>query len=291
MKKKFLLLLFVCLIAVSLLVFSACDKPEDDGGNDGNGDQTENGGTEGLAYYPLPDGTYGVMAGTTKYLNTITIPAKHNGKAVTQILPEAFKSADNLTAINIPNSVTSIGKDAFASCYGLTSVNYLGDIASWCAIDFDANPVEYAGKFYLNGTLVTDLVIPDSVTSIGGFAFNGCRGLTSITIPDSVTSIGNSAFNGCRGLTSVTIGNSVTSIGDWAFSDCTGLTSITMPDRVTSIGDYAFYECTKLTSIKSRGTGEQWNAISKGSYWDYDYDYYYYYKQLNYAITYNYTGE
>ena len=74
-----------------------------------------------------------------------------------------------------------------------------------------------------------------------------------MTIPDSVTSIGDYAFYDCRGLTSVTIGNSVTSIGDYAFSGCSGLTSVTIPDNVTSIGDYAFHNCSGLIDIIFEG--------------------------------------
>ena len=93
------------------------------------------------------------------------------------------------------------------------------------------------------------MTIPDSVTSIGPFAFYGCSGLTSVTIPDSVTSVGEQAFSGCSSLTSVTIGNSVTSIGTYAFYGCSGLTSVTIPDSVTSISRYAFYRCSSLTSV------------------------------------------
>ncbi len=101
----------------------------------------------------------------------------------------------------------------------------------------------------MNGTEIKDLVIPNSVTSIGSSAFSGCSGLTSVTIPNSVTSIGYRAFYGCSGLTSVTIPNSVTSIGDGAFQYCRGLTSVTIPNSVTSIGDWAFYGCSGLTSV------------------------------------------
>ena len=96
---------------------------------------------------------------------------------------------------------------------------------------------------------LTSITIPNSVTFIGIYAFAYCSGLTSITIPNSVTSIGNSTFFGCSGLTSVTIPNSVTSIGNGAFSGCSGLTSITTPNSVTFIGIYAFAYCSGLTSI------------------------------------------
>ena len=97
-------------------------------------------------------------------------------------------------------------------------------------------------------------IIPNSVTSIGSYAFVGCSGLTSVTIPNSVTSIGQVAFYGCRGLTSVTIPNSVTSIGGSAFSYCSGLTSVTIPNSVTSIGSYAFVGCSGLTEIYCKAT-------------------------------------
>ena len=95
----------------------------------------------------------------------------------------------------------------------------------------------------------TDIIIPDSVTSIGNSAFSWCNNLKSITIPDSVTSIGDEAFYNCDGLESITIPDSVTSIGDEAFAYCSGLESITIPDSVTSIGNGAFRKCIKLNSI------------------------------------------
>ena len=120
--------------------------------------------------------------------------------------------------------------------------------------------VTYRGSSYssYDDEYTGSVVIPESVTyngttysvtSIGDWAFEGCKGLTSITIPNSVTSIRSSAFYNCTGLTSITIPNSVTSIGSGAFDYCTGLTSITIPNSVTSIGSGVFDYCTGLTSI------------------------------------------
>ena len=93
------------------------------------------------------------------------------------------------------------------------------------------------------------ITIPDSVTSIGDWAFSECSSLHSVTIPDSVTSIGNWTFHRCSSLHSVTIPDSVTSIRDWAFLDCKSLQSVTIPDSVTSIGDGAFNGCESLQSV------------------------------------------
>ena len=134
--------------------------------------EAEQEGTDGLDFYPLPDGTYAVAAGKTQYLSEIIIPAAYKGKAVTKILEGAFSGYSNLTSIEIPNSVTSIGNYAFRRCSSLTSVT-----------------------------------IPNSVTSIGDEAFFECDSLTSIEIPNSVTSIGDYAFYGCSSLTSVTFEN------------------------------------------------------------------------------------
>ena len=93
---------------------------------------------------------------------------------------------------------------------------------------------------------LTDIVIPDSVTSIGDKAFFRCSSLTSLVIPDGVTRIGTGTFFGCESLSSLVIPNGVTCIGDGAFSGCRFLSGIVIPNGVTSIGDCAFGGCSSF---------------------------------------------
>ena len=166
-----------------------------------------------------------------------------------------FKNCTNLTTVNIGKKTTQIPSYAFYDCTGLTAV-HIKDIAAWCNISFkgdNSNPLYYAKNLYLNDELVTDLMIPDNVTSIGSNVFRNCTALTSITIPNSVTSIGNRAFYGCTGLTSITLPESVTTIGDEAFWECAGLTEITIPKGVTSIG-YSAFVGTSLVVVNYNAT-------------------------------------
>ena len=111
------------------------------------------------------------------------------------------------------------------------------------AEEYNGLPVKVIYREAFKNLNITSVVIPDSITSIGDYAFYECRSLTSVTIPDSVTSIGEGAFSYCTSLTSVTIPDSVTSIDYYAFQHCTSLTSVTIPDSVTSIGSGAFGSC------------------------------------------------
>lgn len=219
--------------------------------------------------------TYSVTSiGNSAFAACYAMTSVTIGNSVTSIGSNAFQYCYGLTSIEIPNSVTTIGFSAFLysynlksitigngvteiedrvfyNCTGLTSV-HITDIAAWCKIKFktnESNPLDNAKHLFMNGREIEKLVIPDSVTSIGDYAFRGCSALTSVTIPNSVTSIGNYAFSGCSGITSITIPNNVTSIGKAAFNNCTGLTEFTIPSNVTTIGDGTFGHCTGLTSI------------------------------------------
>jgi hypothetical protein len=128
-----------------------------------------------------------------------------------------------------------------------------------------SNPLAIAHHLFMDGEEIKDLVIPNSVTSIGGFAFYGCSGLTSVTFSNSVKDIGGCSFEYCSGLNSISFGNNVTSIGVCAFSYCSGLSSVNIPNTVTSIGSVAFMGCSKLTTIT---IGNSVNIIGSYSFAD-----------------------
>ena len=213
-------------------------------------------------------------------LTSVTIPG-----SVTRIGEYAFSKCESLTSVTIPNSVTSIGWGAFSNCAALTGIRVAEGNSHYSS---DASGVLFSKDkttlVQCPGAFSGSYAIPNSVTSIGDYAFSGCSSLTSVTIPDSVTSIGKWAFSECKSLTSVTIPGSVTSIGVGAFASCTSLTGIwvaegssyyasdasgvlfnkdmttlvqcpgafaayTIPDSVTRIGERAFYYCTSLTSV------------------------------------------
>ena len=144
-------------------------------------------------------------------LTSVTIP-----NSVTSIGSSAFSGCSGLTSVTIPNSVTSIGSSAFSGCSGLTSVKVESDNPKYDSRNNCNAIIETSSNTIIFGCMNT--TIPNSVTSIGEYAFSSCSGLTSVTIPNSVTSIGKYSFYDCRSLTSVIIGSGVTSIGDNAFS-------------------------------------------------------------------------
>ena len=140
----------------------------------------------------------------------------------------------------------SIGNDALADSNAYVTV--VSGNKNYCSEDGVLYNKQKTILIYA-GACSGTFKIPDSVTSIGSWAFGGCTGLTNVTIPNSVTSIGSCAFYGCGALTSIAIPNDVTNIGWGAFAHCTGLTSVTVPDNVTIIEKSLFTGCTGLTSV------------------------------------------
>ena len=172
---------------------------------------------------------------------------------VTAIGEGAFEGRSDISYLSIPSSITSIGEYAFIDCGSSIKVN-IANLEAWCKVEFGnehSSPLSSAKTFYLNGSEVKDLYIPNGVESISNFAFYQCRSITSLIIPGSVKSIGSSAFEDCTGLTSVSLSEGVEAIGGSTFEGCTGLSKITLPSSITSISINAFKNCRGLASITS----------------------------------------
>ena len=229
-------------------------------------------------YYTVSNGEATIGGGwnaaiATSTSGSISIPSKLGNSLVASIGQGAFYGCKGITSVTIPESVTSIGDSAFSGCSGLTSVTIpdsvtsIGESAFYgcsglTSFSVDANNRNYASANDLllskDGKTLTagvngDVVIPDSVTSIGTAAFSGCNSalFDTSTIPGvklvdgwaigyESTLSGSLDLTGIRGFVSS------------SFYGCSGLTSVTIPDSVTSIGDSAFYNCSGLRSEERR---------------------------------------
>ena len=208
---------------------------------------------------------------------------------VSAVGPRAFKSRKDIVSVDIPSTVTSIGQDAFNGCDSLRRVN-IHDVVAWSQLDIAgtaASPLNCAHHLYLNGEEVTQVILPDTVTRVGSYAFSSCYGLKYVSLGEGVKTIGAGAFLACLYMDSVSMGSAVREIGGHAFGGCRALRRVdvtdpgmwalirfadsganpfcegqalmysrgewvymvTVPDTVTAINDYAFYGCYGLCYI------------------------------------------
>lgn len=193
-------------------------------------------------------------------LKTVTIP-----QSVVSIGDVAFSICDGLERVQIPAGVISIGDGAFALCGGLKEIrveegnpNYVSDDMG---VLFDK---EKTVLIQAPGAIQGAYVIPDSVSSVGGRAFECCAGLSEITFGGNVASVGGRAFAECTGLTEVEIPDGVTRIPNWTFYSCTALEKVTIPQSVKTIEAYAFNGCGALRQVYYGGTEEIWETVFIG---------------------------
>ena len=210
------------------------------------------------------NGTSSGRAVSTSVSGSITVPSSLGGYRVVRINNNAFYECRNLTAITIPSSVTSIGGNIFYDCRNLWRLN-VEDIGAWCRTSadgsvlqwsaYDANTGRNTARYMSEivdkstGVTVTDLIVPDGVTSIGRCAFRSYKKLRSVSMADSVTNVEVGVFFQCENLGNVVLPSNLEAIGADAFGHCSSLTNVVMSTNVATIGSYAFAQCGRLADI------------------------------------------
>ena len=183
--------------------------------------------------------------------------------SVTTIGTMAFCGCTSLTEFTIPDSVTDVGGGVFGYCSSLETVTLGKGITALPGVltyNDDVYDEDYIG-FFKGCKKLSNVVIPNNITTIGAMAFCDCTSLTEFTIPDSVTDVGGGVFYGCSALETVTIGKGVKALETvdttecsqefyWGFfEECQKLSTVSIPENVEAIGAEAFCNCTSLTSI------------------------------------------
>lgn len=186
---------------------------------------------------------YGTYIEINKYIGSnteIVIPDNINGIPVTS-LSYKFTTSDpygrfcskDTISVTIPETVTKIGDALFRDNFNLEYVNI-------------PNSVTSIGEWAFSSCSLTEVVIPDSVKTLGKSAFKGCK-LNRVTV--GASNIGEDAFYGCRSLTSIEFSENVKSIGNYAFNECDSLTEVVIPETVNTLGNHAFSTCANLNKI------------------------------------------
>ena len=230
----------------------------------------------------IPDGV--TIIESEIFKNCSNIPSITLSKNVTSIGGMAFDGCSGLSSFVIPDNVTTIEGHCFRYCTGLTSITIpekVTKIGMWAfqyclnltSIFVDSNNQVYDSRDNCNAIIETannklfygckNTIIPNSVTSIGQSAFEGCTGLTSIIIPNGVTSIDVSAFEGCSNLQSISIPSSITKLGApfSAFGGCVGLKSLKISlNEPLAVFYFAFSDCANATLCVPKGSRNAYAA-------------------------------
>ena len=190
---------------------------------------------------------------------------------ITAIGDHAFVDS-GLQSISIPPSVTFIGERPFAYCYGLRSINvddanpvfssrdgvlFTKDGEELIAFPWGKSDNSYTipegtrtiGAFAFSGCMLKEVVFPNTIEAIDGYAFAYCDNLASLALPDGVSKIDSNAFRSCFKLSSVVLPQSLTQIEDGVFGSCRKLETVVFPQKLVSIGDGAFHYCRAMTEL------------------------------------------
>lgn len=214
--------------------------------------------------YRLQDGKASILGGDSTRTE-IVIPAELGGCPVTFISANAFGGYTALTTVTIPASVTYISYDAFYGCTALKAYIVAEENEAYSAVDGVLCNADKTKLYaYPNGKPETSYNVPDGIVTIGDGAFYQAP-LTEIILPETVETLGYSAFSDCKQLTTLILPQSLRNINDHAFSGCSALKSLTVPSQVQRIGNEAFEGCSGLTEITFQTRTAE---IGAGLFWD-----------------------
>lgn len=225
----------------------------------------------------IPNGISEIKEYTFQHCNrmlSVSIP-----NSVASIKTSAFSGCSSLERVGVGNGLAEIDSYAFQHCESLSRVD-ISDLSAWCRISFsgeDSNPLKYAHNLYLNGDLITSLIVPSDIVELKSYAFYGLTSLKEVSIGSNVANIGNDVFYGCTAklivnsdvlvmdrssgaisngdklwgssFSEIVIGDEVTRIGNAAFYGYSSLTKVSISENVQSIGEYAFRDCANLKSV------------------------------------------
>lgn len=216
----------------------------------------------------------------------IVLPSDYNGESYT-VYKYAFAYQDYINSITYQTGIDCIQESAFMGCSNIQSL-YIDSIEEWCSISFSGT-IANAYSLYVNNALISDLIIPETVTTLNSLVFAGCASITTLTIPATVTEINNGAFDNCVGLKHVNMLANVHYLKQATFFSCINLESIILSDSVHSIEHGVFYDCRNLKNVYCLGElptaaesdnsyyisadkylYKQEQPTTSGNYWHYD---------------------
>jgi len=203
--------------------------------------------------------------GYDAFLGCTNLTTVQLSKNLTSIGSSAFSGCTNLNSIQLPASLVEIGYNAFYNCDSLTSINIpkslttvttqysyndlaapFADCDNLKSVEFEEGITSIAAYLFQYCSGLENIIIPNTVTTIGSLAFVGCSNLKSVQLSADLTSIGEEAFYSCASLSDLVIPDKVTSIKKSAFQNCSSLKTIVIPKSVNSLGTFAFYGCSAL---------------------------------------------
>lgn len=229
---------------------------------------------EGIFTYTVLNNEATIIQCDISASGDIVIPSTLGGYPVTTIKEKSFDEGYLITSIVVPESIINISDGVFSNHVCLTNITVDSNNKNYSSMDgilFNkdktkllcyppgkqeeaytvSGSVKSIGKAAFQGASIKHVAIPDQVSSIEDYAFEGCDSLIGITLPQGLESISSYMLRFCTGLTDITIPESTKTIGDFAFEGCSGLKEIFLPKNITSIGRIPFALCSNLVNISA----------------------------------------